>query len=193
MKLKDPVSPQPIPEKAEMIFKGKLFEIWQWEQRMFDDSVQIFEKAKRHPSVGILPVTEAGKIVVTIQEQPLTDPFISLLGGIVDEGETPEEAAERELMEEAGLTAKHIDFWFSVQPVTKVEWPIYLFIARGCKRVSKQKLDSGEKIKLKYVDWTEFLDLVQQDNFRDKETAFKVLKAMMNPKDLEDIRKAIFQ
>ena len=188
-----PQSSQPIPKNAEKIFKGKVFEVWQWEQVMFDGSVETFEKAKRSPSVGVLPVTTDGKIVVTIQEQPLTEPFISLLGGVVDDGESAEETAKRELMEEAGLKAKHIDFWFSIQPVTKVEWPIYLFIARGCKKVSKQHLDAGEKIKLKYVDWSEFLDLVVQDNFRDTEIAFKLLKAMRNKDELNKIKDLIFK
>lgn len=193
MKPKFPTSSQPIPTNATKIFKGKIFDIWQWEQVMFDGSTQTFEKAKRTPSVGILSVNTKGKILVTIQEQPLVEPFIGLLGGVVDEGESIEEAAERELMEEAGLKAKKIDFWFSVQPITKVEWPVYLFVARECKRVSKQNLDSGEKIKLKYVDWDEFLDLIKQDNFRDTEIALKILRAMRNKDELEKIKSFIFQ
>jgi ADP-ribose pyrophosphatase len=190
--MKFPVSSQPIPENAKKVFKGEVFEVWQWQQTLFDGSVKTFEKAKRNSSVGILPVTTDGKIVVTIQEQPLMKPFVSLLGGVVDEGESAIEAAKRELMEEAGFQSHKIDLWYSIQPVTKVEWPIYIFIAKNCEKVAEQNLDAGEKIQLKYVDWDEFLELVVEDNFRDTETAFRILKAMQKEGELEKIRKLIF-
>ncbi|MBU0974449.1 NUDIX hydrolase [Patescibacteria group bacterium] len=187
-----PKSSQPIPETAKKVFKGKIFEVWQWQQTMFDGSIKTFEKVKRNSSVGIFPITEDRKIIVTSQEQPLMKPFISLLGGVVDEGESPEMAAERELMEEAGLRAEKVDFWYSIQPVSKIEWPIFIYIARGCHKVAEQNLDSGEKIKLKYVNWNEFLDLVVQDDFRDWDVALRFLKAMQREGELEKIKKLIF-
>jgi len=190
---KFPLSSQPIPENAKKVFKGEVFEVWQWQQTMFDGSIKTFEKAKRNSSVGVLPVTTDGKIVLTIQEQPLIKSFIGLLGGVVDDGESVTHAASRELMEEAGLKAQRVDFWYSTQPVTKVEWPIYIFIARGCEKVAEQNLDSGEKIKLKYINWDEFLDLVVQDNFRDIEIAFRILKAMQKDGELEKIKKFVFK
>ena len=30
---------KPIPSYAKMVFKGKLFEVWQWEQKMFDGTL----------------------------------------------------------------------------------------------------------------------------------------------------------
>ncbi|NCO12092.1 MAG: hypothetical protein COZ34_00925 [Candidatus Pacebacteria bacterium CG_4_10_14_3_um_filter_34_15] len=187
-----PKSSQPMPKTAKQVFKGKIFEVWQWQQTMFDGSVKTFEKAKRNSSVGIFPVTADGKIIVTSQAQPLMKPFISLIGGVVDEGESPLKAAERELMEEAGFQAKSLDLWFSVQPVTKIEWPIFIYIATGCKKVAEQTLDSGEKIKLKYVDWDEFLEIVVQDDFRDYEIALRFLKAMQREGELEKIKQLIF-
>lgn len=187
-----PKSSQPIPKTAKQVFKGKVFEIWQWQQTMFDGSVKIFEKAKRNSSVGVFPVTKDGKIVITKQQQPQMKPFISLLGGVVDPGELPMDTAKRELMEEAGLEAENVELWYSIQPVTKVEWPIYLYVARGCEKISEQALDSGEKIEVKHVDWNEFLKIVTQDNFRDREIAFKFLRAMQNPDELSKLKDFIF-
>lgn len=187
-----PKSSQPMPKTARQVFKGKIFEIWQWQQTMFDGTVKTFEKAKRNSSVGILPVTEDGKIIVSSQEQPLMKPFVSLIGGVVDEGESPLKAAERELLEEAGVQAKSLDLWFSIQPVTKIEWPIFIYIARGCQKVAHQNLDSGEKIKLRYADWNEFLEIVIQDDFRDYEIALRVLKAMQKEGELEKLKQLIF-
>ncbi len=187
-----PKSSQPMPKTAKQVFKGEIFEVWQWQQTLFDGSVKTFEKAKRRSSVGIFPVTEDGKIIVSLQKQPLMKPFISMLGGVVDEGELPIKAAERELMEEAGMQAESLVPWFSFQPVTKIEWPIFMYIAKGCKKIGDQTLDSGEKIKLRYVTWDEFLEIVAQDDFRDYEVALRFLKAMQREGELEKIKQVIF-
>ncbi len=187
-----PSSLQPIPENAKLVFKGLIFEVWQWQQTMFDGSVKTFEKAKRRSSVGILPITKDGKIIISYQQQPQMRPFISLLGGVVDDGEDPIDAAERELLEEAGMKAEKIDLWFAVQPVTKVEWPIYIFIAKGCEEIANQNLDSGEKIEIKKIDWEEFEDLVLDENFRDSEIKYSFLKAMQADGGLEKLKNFIF-
>jgi hypothetical protein len=46
-----------IPTDAKMIFKGKLFEVWQWEQKMFDGSVETFEHLKRPNMAVVIPIT----------------------------------------------------------------------------------------------------------------------------------------
>jgi hypothetical protein len=45
-----------IPENAKLAFKGIIFEVWQWEQKMFDGSIEIFERIWRSPSVNILAI-----------------------------------------------------------------------------------------------------------------------------------------
>lgn len=187
-----PSSLQPIPENAKLVFKGLIFEVWQWQQTMFDGSVKTFEKAKRKSSVGILPITKDGKIIISYQQQPQMRPFISLLGGVVDEDEDPIDAAERELLEEAGMKAEKIELWFAVQTAAKVEWPIYIFIAKGCEEIANQNLDSGEKIEIKKINWEEFKDLVFDENFRDSEIKHSFLKAMQEEGGLEKLKNFIF-
>ena len=38
---------QQLPKNAKRVFKGKIFDVYQWDQKMFDNSVEIFEKMKR--------------------------------------------------------------------------------------------------------------------------------------------------
>lgn len=183
-----PRSSQPIPPRARKVFQGTIFSIYQWEQKQFNGSVKIFEKAKRPDTVNVLPVTGEGKIILTKQEQPGTDSFMGCAGGIIDEGEEPLTAAKRELKEETGYEANEFVLWDSVHPFSKVDWVIYSYIAKGCRKVSNLSLDAGEKISLFEVTFEEFVDLVYDDRYRDTEIAFKVMKARKNKQEFEKLR-----
>ncbi|MBD3280972.1 NUDIX domain-containing protein [Candidatus Dojkabacteria bacterium] len=192
MDIKRPKNKQPLPPHAERVFEGKIFDIHQWEQEMFDGSKVIFEKAKRKvDSVNVLPVTNEGRIVLNKQEQPGEMPFIGGLGGRMDPGETPLETAKRELMEEGGITAENWKLLFAVHPDIKVDWVVYTFIAKDLDRSGWKSLDAGEKNELIEVTLDEFMDIVLEDNYRDTEIALYLLKASRDPQKWEEI-KSIF-
>jgi len=44
MQIKKPVSSQPIPEDAKKVFKGEIFDVYQWELEGYDGKMRIFEK-----------------------------------------------------------------------------------------------------------------------------------------------------
>jgi hypothetical protein len=50
------------------------------------------------------------------------------------------------------------------------------YIARNCKKVSEQKLDSGEKIILKPVNFSEFMDIIVDENFHSIDVTTDVLR-----------------
>ncbi len=188
-----PKSTQPIPQHAKKVFQGVLFSVWQWEQKMFDGTIQTFEKVSRNSSVGIFAFTKDKKIILTVQEQPGIQQFISLVGGIVDAGEEIIASAHRELLEETGYITQDMEFWYSVQPVTKVEWPVYMFVARNCEQTAPLKLDAGEKIRVEYATWAEFLEVIHSDEFRDKELALHLLRIKNNPEKLRELESFLFQ
>jgi hypothetical protein len=82
-----------IPDDAKQVFTGKLFNVYQWEQEMFDDSTAIFEALERDDSALIIPV-QGNKIYYAKEEQPARAPFTSVFGGKVDKGEKPGEKIE---------------------------------------------------------------------------------------------------
>ena len=177
-----PASKQPIPEHAKCVFEVKIFSVYQWEQEMFDGSTEIFEKLRRPDTVGIVPITPDGKVVVSFQEQPGLEPFCGLLGGRVDPGETFLEAAERELLEEAGMQAEVLEPWIVFQPVEKIDWAISIFIARGCQKAQAPNLDAGEKITIKTIEFEEFLAMAVREDFRDVEVTLHVCRALATGK-----------
>jgi len=46
-----------IPDNATMVFKGKTFDVYQWEQEMFDGKKKIWERLKRNHSIDIIAVS----------------------------------------------------------------------------------------------------------------------------------------
>jgi len=191
MNIERPKSKQPLPENAKLVFKGIVFDTYQWEIDGYDGSKKIFEKLKRPDTAMIVPVTEDGKIIIGIQEQPNKPLFTGLIGGRFDEGEEPLEVAERELLEETGYKAKEWLLLDAVQPVSKIDWAVYTFIARGCKKVTEQNLDGAEKIELKCVDFDEFVNIVLQPEFGDLELRIKMLEAKADPNKMAEIKKLI--
>jgi 8-oxo-dGTP pyrophosphatase MutT (NUDIX family) len=193
MKIIRPKSKQPVPKNAKMVFSGKLFDIYQWEQKMFDGSFEIFEKTKRTDTVNIIAITPENKFIILNQEQQGEEKFISLAGGRMDEGEHPLAAAKRELLEETGYASNNWKLWDSVQPYSKSDWASYTFIAKDCHRITKIRADKGEKIFLRFVDLEKFIDTVYSEKFRDKEILHRFIKEKVrtenNNKNFQKIKK----
>lgn len=181
MKIDRPNSKQPIPDHAKKVFEGVLFDVYQWEQELYDGTKTTFEKLKRPDTVLVFPVMDDGKILLSEQDQPGKATFIGSLGGQVDDGEDILEAAKRELLEESGYEASEFVLWKAEHVTSKIDWVIYTFIAKGIKKVTEQNLDAGEKITLKPLTFDELLDLARDKRFGDKEIAFELLEATIDP------------
>jgi len=192
MDLQRPLPEQPIPNNAKKVFAGKIFDTYQWPQKLYDGTEVTFEAIRRPDSVNILPITSEGKIILTKQEQPGMKSFIGALGGRVDEGETPLQAAERELLEEAGLKGAQFELWDATHIAEKLDWVIWTFIAKDCSKVGEQQVDGGEKIELIEVTFDEYMDIVAQETYRDTEIALKLLQLSAR-NELEAVKKAWLQ
>jgi 8-oxo-dGTP pyrophosphatase MutT (NUDIX family) len=193
MNVPQPPSKQPIPEHAQKVFSGIIFDVYQWKQEMYDGSFETFEKLKRVDTVGVIPITPDGKILISQQEQPSIAPFWGTFGGRIDPGESPFEAAQRELLEESGYTSDQWQLWQAFQPLEKIEWSIYTFIAKNCQPIATSTPDVGEKITIKEVTFNEFLKISQQPDFRDSEITMEVLAALADPIKMEKLRELLLK
>ena len=188
MKIQRPESKQPLPEHAEKVFSGKIFDVYQWKQPMYDGSVKTFEKLKRPDTVVVFAVLDDGTILLTEQEQPGKKPFIGACGGKLDDGEDVLDGAKREFLEEAGYEASEYFLWKAVHPTSKIDWVVYFFIAKGCKKISQQALDGGEKIDLKPVSFDEFLQIGRNKRFTEKEIIPDLYEALLDPVKYKELK-----
>lgn len=181
-----------IPKQAKRVFKGKIFDVYQWRQKMFDGGYKTFEMLKRPNTVQIIVVAR-DKILIAKQKQPQYKKyFYSLLGGRMNKGETPLAAAKRELMEEAGYESNDWELLSTKGLYHKIDWTMYNFIARNSKKTKKQTLDSGEKIKVISLNFEEFIEMLMNENFHSKDITLDVLKLIYKGK-LRQFKKKLFK
>ncbi|HSX23477.1 MAG TPA: NUDIX hydrolase [Candidatus Saccharimonadales bacterium] len=151
-----------VPDKATREFEGKIFDVYQWPQELFDGTSAVFERLKRPDTATVVPIL-GDKIIVLEDEQPSMGMKVTFPGGRVDEtDQSILEAAKRETLEETGYEFKQWRLIGVLQPHPKIEWFIHSFIAWDGQKVAEPHLDAGEKITLRLEDfdavkkmWTE--------------------------------------
>jgi ADP-ribose pyrophosphatase len=153
-----PANANLIPKDAKLVFKGTLFDTYQWEQQLFDGSFATFEMLRR-PDAALVIAIDDGKIALLDEEQPGGIVQNNRLpGGRIEPGEDPLEGAKREIEEELG---QHYEKWALLevtQPAIKIEWFVYVYVATAKLDDIPTAHEAGEKIKIKHVSFQEFKD-----------------------------------
>ena len=47
-----------IPDEAEKVFNGVLFDVYQWQQEMYDGSYATFERLRRADTAAVICITD---------------------------------------------------------------------------------------------------------------------------------------
>lgn len=185
--------PKPrIPAHAVRAFKGVIFDVYQWEQELYDGRKTVFEMLRR-PSTVMVLATEGDKVLLARQEQPGKAPYYDYLGGRADEGEEPLETAKRELLEESGMVSDDWELWAVDSFPGKIEWFTFYFIARSCHKVTEPKLDGGEKVELVRIAFDDFVNTIVTDpSFYDHFTRHDLF-SLYNPAKAEDLAAKLFK
>jgi ADP-ribose pyrophosphatase len=179
-----------IPSHSKLVFEGRRIGIYQWNQKMFDGSIAIFEGIKYQSNAGVIAVTSHKTILLQREEQPNLGKFINIPGGGIDEGEDILSAVKREMLEESGYVSDNWKFLFSKLHWDKSDSAGYYFIARDIYKIQDNKLDIGEKVEVFEATWSEFVEIVCSDEFRDRDIKMLVLQAYKN-NTLEDLKNQI--
>ena len=159
-----PPTMKQIPVEAKCKFRGEIFDVYQWPQKMFDGTTKTFEMLKRDDTVTTVAVKN-DKVVITYQTQPGQDWFYDLPGGRHDNPQEDElMAAQRELKEETGMVFKNWKLVEAKQLFLKIDWIVYTFVAMDFVEEGEQELDAGEKIEVLELTLDELREYAKKPN-----------------------------
>ncbi|MFZ1249281.1 MAG: NUDIX domain-containing protein [Candidatus Saccharimonadales bacterium] len=148
-----------IPPHAERVFKGQIFDVYQWPQELYDGTHATFEMLRRPDTTTVMCLV-GDQMIVLDEEQPNAGARQSFPGGRIEPtDESVISSAQREVLEETGYLFEHWRLLKVWQPASKVEWFVYLIVAWGEQGKQQTAHDPGEKIHLTFKDLTELKQL----------------------------------
>jgi ADP-ribose pyrophosphatase len=128
------------------------------------DTARVYHCLTQADYVGVIAVTTDGLIPIVRQFRPAVETHTwEFPAGTVDPGETPEEAARRELLEEAGLRVESIVSLGCFFPDTgRLQVNSHAFFARAV-RVSSQPTEAG--LQVRFVTPVGLRDMIRSTEF----------------------------
>ena len=136
--------------------------------------------------VNALAITADGRIILNREYRHGTQTTkLELPSGTVDNGETPEDAIRRELLEETGYSFERIIMTAKVSPNPANHTNFaYSFLAIGGVKVAEQKLDISELIENVLITMDDFLIKLYNNEF---DNAMHIASAFYGLNKLKEI------
>ncbi len=164
--------------KRDYIYRGKILDLSK-NRFMSEGKGEVeIEIVHHNGGVGVLPVF-ADKTVALVRQwrYALNRYSLEIAAGRIEQGQTPEQSALRELEEEVGFRARNLTKLceFYVAP-GYCEERLYVYLATELEE-SAQSLDDDEEIEVIRLPFTKALDLVRSREIDDAKSIITILCA----------------
>lgn len=115
--------------------------------------------------VNIIGLTKKNQIVLIEQFRHGTEKIIlEIPGGMIDDGEEPEAAAKRELLEETGYSSEEFVYLGKSHPNPAIQDNlIYHFLAVDCEKTGETAFDEHESVVTKLTNFDEIPNLIKDE------------------------------
>ena len=169
------MKPQTFASKS--IYQGRIFDV------RIDESREGEREYSREIVVHkggavIVPVFDDGTVaLVRLFRHAIGDYLLEIPAGMLDEGEDPMIGAVRELEEEIGVRAAHVEKLTELLPSPGyLTEKMYLFIATGLTEVG-QNLDHDEELTVERYSFDELNTMIRDGRIVDAKTMVGVMLA----------------
>jgi len=161
----------------ETVFAGRVLDVGVEKHRMPNGKRSSFEIIRHPGGAAILPVLSDRRLLLIRQFRPAVGKMVyEIPAGRLEPGESAQECAGRELVEETGYSAAQIlplgCLWSSVGFCDEL---IHLFLGHDLSTVG-QHLEPDEVIDLCPMTFDEALDKVRKDEILDCKTQLALLR-----------------
>lgn len=127
-------------------------------------------------TVAVVALTDDNEIILTRQYRPGPGRvLLDLPGGIVEDREEVIVAAARELSEETGFVAEHIELVGQTWLASWATQERYAVLATGCRPLAEQRLDRDEYCELVVTTFDQFVAHVRTGQLADVDAAWMCL------------------
>lgn len=160
----------------ETAWQGEVFDAAIMQVELENGKVARRDVAHHVGAVGIIALLEDGRVCVVRQYRPVLDRVtVEIPAGKMDIGETPEQCAHRELLEETGFVAKHMMHLttLATSPGFTDEL-IHLYIASELTFEAPNP-DEDEFLNVDLIPITEFIDAALDGRIEDAKTVVGAL------------------
>ncbi len=162
---------------SKEIFHGRVFAVTVDTIREADKTYQ--REIVHHPgSAVIVPVFDDGTVALVRQyRHPAVRYLLEVPAGTLNHGEAPEEGAARELEEELGFTARHLEKLseFFVSPGF-CEEKMWVYLATDLTQTTQQ-LEDDELIEVVRVPFSQALGMITTGEIEDAKTIIGIMLA----------------
>jgi ADP-ribose pyrophosphatase len=166
-----------------VIYKGKIFQLLSNTVRLPNQRITIRDIIRHPGAVALLPIHNNNIILVRQYRYAINQITLELPAGTLRKGEDPWECAHRELIEETGYSAAHLEKLFDcyLAPGYSSE-RVTMFLATGLSK-QRQDLDEDEFIQVKTVPLPEAVEMIHRNQIIDTKTIAGILYFKYNTPD----------
>ena len=164
--------------KSRRVFEGKIAQLRVDTVQLASGRTAQREIVEHDPVVAIVPIDSDGNVVLVRQYRLATGVvLLEVPAGGVDPGETPEDAAQRELAEEIGMRAGSLERLaeFYVSPGFLTEY-VHAFLATDL-RDSPAEADEDEDIAVVRMPLADAVAMAERGELRDAKSIAGLLLA----------------
>ena len=161
---------------SKIVYEGAVFGVRR-DEVIEPSGVRATREVVTHPgSVVVLPVLPDGRILLIQQYRHATRQYLwELVAGRIDAGETPRQAAARELIEETGYRATKFCIFLDIFPTPGfLEERMFILLAEGLTEGEAQP-EEDEKIVSRPYNRKQLEEMIRNGKLRDAKSIAGIL------------------